>query len=201
MSVTPETEITTRERILREAWHMLEVRRGQSVRLEDIAKAAGVSRQALYLHFGSRSELFIATTRYVDDQLHLMERIQEACEAEANRAIEALITWWANYVPDIYGLARALLALRETDEAASAAWADRMQAMYSGFRTAMQCVADCGLLSADWDAEQAADFLWALLSIETWERLTIDRGWSKEQYIERMQLAARRALINRVTAP
>jgi len=201
MSVTPETDITTRERILRESWHMLEQRRGQSVRLEDIAKAVGVSRQAIYLHFRSRSELFIATARYVDDQLHLMERIQEACEAEANRAIEALITWWANYVADIYGLARALLTLRETDEAASAAWDDRMQAMYSGVRTAMQCIADCGLLSADWTAEQAADFLWALLSIETWERLTIDRGWSKEQYIERMQLAARRALINRVTAP
>ncbi|HEY7339990.1 MAG TPA: TetR/AcrR family transcriptional regulator [Ktedonobacterales bacterium] len=195
MSVTPETDITTRERILRETWRLLEERRGQSVRLEDIAKAAGVSRQALYLHFGSRSELFIATARHVDDQLHLMERIQEACEAEANRGIEALITWWANYVPDIYGLARALLTLRETDEAAAAAWADRMQAMYSGFRTAMQSIADCGLLSADWDTEQAADFLWALLSIETWERLTIDRGWSKEQYIERMQLAARRALI------
>ena len=201
MSVTPETDITTRERILRETWRMLEERRGQSVRLGDIAKAAGVSRQALYLHFGSRSELFIATARYVDDQLHLTERIQEACEAEANRAIEALITWWANYVPDIYGLARALLALRETDEAAAAAWSDRMRAMYSGFRTAMQCVADNSLLSADWDAEQAADFLWALLSIETWERLTIDRGWSKEQYIERMRLAARRALINRTTAP
>jgi AcrR family transcriptional regulator len=194
MSATPETDITTRERILRETWQ-LEERRGQSVRLEDIAKSAGVSRQALYLHFGSRSELFIATARYVDDQLHLMARIQEACEAEANRAIEALITWWANYVPDIYGLARALLILRETDEAASAAWADRMQAMYSGFLSAMQSIADCGLLSADWDAEQAADFLWALLSIETWERLTIDRGWSKERYIERMQLAASRALM------
>lgn len=195
MSVTPETDITTRERILRESWHMLEQRRGQSVRLEDIAKAVGVSRQAIYLHFRSRSELFIATARYVDDQLHLMERIQEACEAEANRAIEALITWWASYIPEIYGLARALLILRETDEAASAAWADRMQAMYSGFLSAMQCIADCGLLSADWNAEQAADFLWALLSIETWERLTVDRGWSKEQYIERMQLAARRALM------
>src|SRR5690348_11256839 len=133
MSVTPETDITTRERILRESWHMLEQRRGQSVRLEDIAKAVGVSRQAIYLHFRSRSELFIATARYVDDQLHLMERIQEACEAEANRAIEALITWWASYIPEIYGLARALLILRETDEAASAAWADRLQAVYSGF--------------------------------------------------------------------
>jgi AcrR family transcriptional regulator len=200
---TPQTTeaMDTRERILYETWRMLEQRQRQSVRLEDIAKAAGVSRQAIYLHFGSRSELFIATARYVDDQLHLTERVQAACEAEANRAIEAYITWWANYIPDIYGLAKALLALRETDEAAAAAWADRMQAMYSGCLTVMQCIADNGLLAADWDAIQAADFLWALLSIDTWERLTIDRGWSKAQYIERVQLAARRALTNSLNAP
>lgn len=198
MRTTPATEppeaMDTRERILYIAWRMLEERRGQSVRLEDIAKAAGVSRQAIYLHFGSRSELFIATVRYVDERLGLMEQIRAICEAEGDIGMAAYISWWANYIPDIYGLAKALLALRETDEAAAAAWNDRMQALYDGCLQIMRTVERAGSLAAGWTAERAADFFWALLSIDTWERLTIDRGWSKEQYIERMQAAANRAL-------
>lgn len=201
MGATDTTETTkaagtmdTRERILHETWRMLEARRGQKVRLEDIAKAAGVSRQAIYLHFGSRADLFIATVRYADERLHAADRMRAACEAEGNQAIEALITWWASYVPDIYGLAKALLAVRETDEAASAAWADRMSTFYDGCVLTLQSIARDGHLADGWTVEQAADFLWSLLSVDTWERLTVDRGWSKEQYIERLRMVAKHAL-------
>lgn len=185
----------TRERILYETWRMLEARPGRSPRLEDIAKAAGVSRQAIYLHFGSRTELFIQTARYVDEHLNLLERMQdEVCNAPCEQAILAYVNWWANYIPDIHGLARALLALREEDEAAAAAWNDRMQAFHDGCLQIMQTITQADMLAPGWTMEQAADYLWALLSIDTWERLTIDRGWSKAQYIERMQLAATHAL-------
>lgn len=205
MSASQTTEamdaMDTRERILYETWRMLEQRRGQSVRLEDIAQAAGVSRQAIYLHFGSRSELFIATVRYVDDHLHMSEQIRAICEAESNVGIASYIAWWANYIPEIHGLARALLTLRQTDEAAAAAWADRMQAFRNGCLEVMKNVESEGNLALGWTVKQAADFLWALMSVETWEHLTLDCGWSKEQYIERVQFAAKRALTNQATAP
>lgn len=35
----------------------MEDRRGQGVRMGDIAKAAGISRQAIYLHFDTRTAL------------------------------------------------------------------------------------------------------------------------------------------------
>jgi AcrR family transcriptional regulator len=185
----------TRERILYATWQLLEKGRGQGVRLEDIAKVAGVSRQAIYLHFGSRAELFIATVRYVDKCLHLPEQIQAICEEEGTVGIAAFISWWANTIPQIYGLVKALLALRETDEAAAAAWADRMHVMYSGCLAVMRDVQQRGNgLAPDWTARQAADFLWAMLSIEIWEYLTIERGWSKEQYVERLRMAAERTL-------
>jgi hypothetical protein len=37
--------------------------------------------------------------------------------------------------------------------------------------------------------------LWALFSIEMWERLTIERRWSHAEYIERMNLTAKRVLL------
>ena len=108
------------------------------MRPEDIARAAGVSRQALYLHIGSRTDLFIATVRYVDEVLKLSESIQEACEAGSGvLGIEAFVALRGRYVPEIHGLAKVLLALRDAD-ADAAAWADRMEALYEGCRVGMQ---------------------------------------------------------------
>ncbi len=191
----------TRERILETTWHLLESRRGQGIRLEDIAQAAGVSRQAVYLHFGSRTELFIATARYVDEVLRLPERIKQACEADdCVVGIDAYVAFWGNYIPEIYQPAKALLAMRDTDEGAAAAWADRMQALYEGCVYLAQLAARDGLLAPAWTIETAAQFFWAMLAIEVWELLTIERGWSNAQYIERMQQMIKRALLNTESA-
>ena len=47
----------TRTRILKAAWTLLEASRGRGVKMGDIASAAGVSRQAVYLHFATRADL------------------------------------------------------------------------------------------------------------------------------------------------
>jgi AcrR family transcriptional regulator len=189
-------QIDTRERILLATWKLMEQRRGQGVRLEDVARKAGVSRQAVYLHFHSRSDLLIATARYLDERLELPRRIQQACEAgNGMLGIEAYVAFWAAYIPEMYGLAKALLLARETDDAAAAAWADRMQALYQGCLSVVQTIATEGKLDPSWTIEAAADFFWATLSISTWEQLTFERGWSQDQYRERMQWVIKRALL------
>lgn len=174
----------------------MEQSRGQRVRLEDVAREARVSRQAVYLHFHSRTELLIATARYLDERLELPRRIQQACDASNGvLGIEAYVAFWAGYVPEIYGLAKALLVARETDEAAAAAWADRMGALYGGCLFVVQALASQGTLDPSWTIEAAADFFWATLSVPTWETLTRERGWSQDQYRERMQRVIKRALL------
>src|SRR5262249_30751168 len=116
------TQIETRERILIETRRLMEQRQGQGVRLEDIAQATGVSRQAIYLHFSSRSGLMIATARYLDEVLGLEKRLKPLFEARSGlEMLSAYIEFWANYIPDIYGLAKALMNAQATDEAAAAA--------------------------------------------------------------------------------
>jgi AcrR family transcriptional regulator len=189
-------QIDTRERILLATWKLMEQSRGQGVRLEDVARAARVSRQAVYLHFHSRSDLLIATARYLDERLELPRRIRQACEAgNGMLGIEAYVAFWAAYIPEIYGLAKALLLARETDDAAAAAWADRMQALYQGCFSVVQTIATEGKLDPSWTIEAAADYFWATLSISTWEQLTFERGWSQDQYCERMQWVIKRALL------
>jgi AcrR family transcriptional regulator len=196
MDIMSSTEISTRERILQATWRLMEERRGQGVRLEDIATAVDISRQAVYLHFGSRSGLLIATVRYVDEVLGLSERLRPlyADQSSAKR-LDAYVAFWGNYIPEIYGLAKALLNVREADEAAAAAWEDRMQVLYQGCVTTIQCLVRDGTLAPEWTVNEAADFFWATLSIATWENLTIERGWSQEQYIQRTQQVLKKALL------
>jgi AcrR family transcriptional regulator len=193
------TQLTTRERILDVTWHLMEERRGQGVRIEEIAQAAEVSRQAVYLHFGSRSELLVATARYIDEVLGCEEKMRRARDAvSATGALETYVEAWGNYIPGIYGLAKALLAVRDTDEAAAAAWEDRMAVLYSICRFVIERLHGEGILSPDWTVEEATDFFWATISIRTWEHLMIDRGWTQEQYIWRLQMALKRTLLKSV---
>ncbi len=70
-----------------------------------------------------------------------------------------------------------------------------MQAMRLGCQAAIKALHRDNKLSANWTVETATDLLWAMLSIRTWELLTRQRGWTTEQYIERLQEQARRTFV------
>jgi len=164
--------------------------------MRDVAGAAGVSRQAVYDHFGSRAELMVATVRYGDAVLGLDERLgrYRALTGGVER-LGAFVEFWGNYVPEIHGIARALLAARETDEAVAAAWDDRMGVVYEACRDIVERLQRDGALAPGWSLDEAADALWTMLSIQNWESLVLERGWPVEQYVGRMQELAERAFV------
>lgn len=176
---------------------LIEGSRGEAVRLQDIAQAAGVSRQAIYLHFDSRADLMVATVQYIDRSGGLMERTQHVRDEEDGRvAVSLFIDVWAEYVPTIYPMAKQLLILRETDEAAAAAWQDRMEGFRNGVcRYLIERLEEEGHLASQWQTDTAIDLLWTLLSIQTWESLVIARGWSEEQYAKRVKQIVEDVLI------
>lgn len=164
--------------------------------MTDIAKKAGISRQALYLHFATRAELLIATTRYLDEISLVDERLVPSRTATAGvERLESFIDSWGGYIPEIYGIARALLAMRDTDEAAAVAWDERMQAVRHGCRAAIKALKKGGDLSPDYSVEQATDVLWMMLSVRNWEQLTVECGWSQKKYIKTIKRMAQRILL------
>ena len=186
----------TRSRILNAAWKLLESDQGTGVRMADIAKEAGVSRQAVYLHFPTRTELLVATTRHLDAVKNIDNRLAASREAATGtERLDAFIEAWGNYIPEIYGVAKALLALKDTDEAAALAWDDRMQAVRHGCRAAVQALKNDGVLSPDISPQKATDILWAILSVRQWELLTVECGWPQNRYIELTKTMARRMLL------
>ena len=186
----------TRTRILEAAWRLVEERGGRGVRMRDIAEAAGVSRQAVYDHFGSRAKLLVETTHYVDEVRGLEERRRRFRAASTGVGrLEAYVEFWGNYIPEVYGMAQALLAARETDEAAAAAWDDRMGAVRESCRYTIEALHREGMLAPEWTCDEAVDLMWTMLSIRNWEQLTMECGWSRSQYVGRMQKLLKRALV------
>lgn len=189
----------TRTRIMETTRRLIEASRGESVRLQDIAQAAGVSRQAIYLHFGSRAGLMVATVQYIDEAAGFVERTRHIRDEEDSLArVDLFLDFWAEYVPTIYGLAKQLLLLRATDEGAAAAWQDRMDGLRDGpCRFLIERLDADGRLAPSWQTEMAIDFFWALISIQTWENLVIERGWSREQYTAKLKRAMRTLVLKR----
>lgn len=196
MSSSGSKESETRTRILEATWGLMEKRGGQGVRMTDVAGAAGISRQAVYLHFDSRAELMVATARYGDEVRGLDERLSRYRAATGGvERLETYIEFWGNYIPEIYGIVRALLAARETDEAVAAAWDDRMGVVYEACRNIVDRLHGDGMLATGWSLEEAADLLWTMLSIRNWESLTLECGWSTGQYVSWMQELTKRTFL------
>ena len=80
------------------------------------------------------------------------------------------------------------------DADARLARADRMGALREGCAAAVEALARDGMLAAGLDTAHATDMLWTLLSVESWERLTRDCGWSQAAYLDGMRTMARAVL-------
>ncbi len=130
----------------------------------------------------------IAAVRYLDEVYGLDERLTEFRAATKGvELLETFVDFWGNYIPKIYGVARALLAARQTDEAAAAAWDDRMNSVRNGCRQVLETLKSEDKLRPEWNVQEAVDMMWTILSIENWERLTVESGWTVEEYVERMK--------------
>ncbi|MGI9463950.1 MAG: TetR/AcrR family transcriptional regulator [Aestuariivirgaceae bacterium] len=186
----------TRQRILKAALELMEASQGSGVRMVDIARRAGITRQALYLHFATRAELLIATTFYFDELKGSDERLVPSRAAQTgSERLDAFIEAWGTYIPEIYGIAKAFLAMKDTDEAAAKAWDQRMHDMHEGCQAAIDALDRDNMLSPGHSPQQATDILWTMLSVRNWEQLTIECGWPQKKYIETLKSLARHIFV------
>ena len=186
----------TRKRILETAWRLMVDHHGKDVWVDEIARETRLSRQSIYLYFKNRADLLIATVRYVDEVKEVNHRLEVVCRAsDGVEIIDGLVEFWGNYIPEIYGLAKALLAVYKTDPDAAAAWDDRMKVFRDGCGVAVRQLQQEGRLAPGWDAETATGMMWSLLALQVWENLVLRLGWPNEAYIRRMKELMRRTFV------
>ena len=192
---------STRERILDAARELTE-KQGAAPTMSALARAVGISRQALYLHFPDRAQLLLAFVAYHDDREQLQAGIAAVQQAaDAAGAIRAFARMQAGRNPKIAAAARALDGTRHTDPAAAAAWADRTGNRMAGAISVIERLRAEGRLDPTWTTTEAAALLWELTSFRVWDDLVNDAQIAPDRYVEIITAAALSTLDAPVTPP
>src|SRR5271165_6682550 len=176
---------STRERILGTARGITE-KQGAAPTMAALARAVGISRQALYLHFPDRAQLLLALVAHIDEKEQLQAGIaavtQAADAAGAIRAWAHMQTWHA-------------------DPAAAAAWADRTGDRMRGAIHIVDRLRAEGRLDPTWTPTEAVALLWELTSFHVWDDLVNDAQIAPDRYVEIITAAALSTLGAPVTPP
>jgi AcrR family transcriptional regulator len=166
------------------------------VGLQEVAREAGVSRQAVYLHFKSKAELLKALVHYVDDEIGVPEIMRPVREAETGPdALDLGVAAYGVIEPQIYDVASLLYAARRSDDAAEATWQDIMAVRRANIRAGIVRLQEEGSLAANWTVDEATDFAWTLLSVHTYEYLVVERKWAIDRFVEHLRSTLREILV------
>ena len=186
----------TRERILQATRELMETQPGAPVSMAEIADAAGVTRQLLYVHFENRTALLVELSRRLDADARTPALQTTIDHAPTGRdALRAAVRVQAAIKPMIHGLATSLELLRTTDDAAAAACDEREAARLRRCRAVIDRVADDGDLAVGWSRPAAAELFWSLTSLRSWEDLVQRRGWSSATWVKRVTATIEAVLV------
>jgi AcrR family transcriptional regulator len=191
----------TRERILATAREITE-KQGAFPSMSALARAVGISRQALYLHFPDRTELLLAYVAYHDDREQLaagLATVRDAPDAAGRIRAWAHMQTWHNL--RIAAVARALDATRHDDQAAAAGWDDRSADRMRDATAIVERLRAEGRLHPSWADDEAAVLLRELTSFRVWDDLVNDARIAPDRYVEIITAAALSTLGAPVTQP
>lgn len=174
----------TREALQSSALEILRDEGPHAVTMSSVAKLAGCSRRAVYLHFESRAQLLVSLIDYANRTEGFDDDIQIVRQAEGPaERLRAHGQFLGRYHTKIAPIVIAVARVRDTDEAAAQMWETAMKGWRSSCRSILEEVAGAGLLNPRFDSlDDAVDLLWSLMSIDILRALVHDRGWSGEKY-------------------
>jgi AcrR family transcriptional regulator len=185
----------TRDAILDAARSLFEARGYYAVGLEAVARKAGVSRQAIYLHFDSKAALVDALHTRINehDVAPVIDRVWAL--PDASSALDQFVAASAAVIPRILAIANVLHAPRHVDPDAAATYRPPAQSRYDDCRRMAEWLDRDALLASGVAVRDAADVLWNMASIHSFESLVVDRGWSAKRWTRWVQRSVRRLLL------
>jgi AcrR family transcriptional regulator len=159
------SEAETKARILDAA--LACAQKDQGLTMAAVAARAGLSRQAIYLHFPDRSALLAGLA------VHLGTPQDPAITAapSARAALTAMVATLAGDYPRLWPVARLL----DGPPAWDASRLETCRHIAGRFR-------DEGALGRHLSPDTAGDLLWSLTGLAAWEDLVMGRGWDAGRY-------------------
>ncbi|MGJ8529967.1 TetR/AcrR family transcriptional regulator [Maritalea sp.] len=191
----------TKDQILDAAWDLVS-ERGADASISQIANSVGVSRQAIYLHFGNRGGLLIALVRRADERFEIRQRLNECLQiADPIQRLDTAVSSWLDFVPKILPVANDLIRLKSTDADARTAWENRMDELKVWLKDLTTSLQKDGALASNWDVEDASEFMWTLIGVQVWVLLVGECGWSQEKTKHTLKSTVVSLLINPADSP
>jgi AcrR family transcriptional regulator len=191
----PYGDPETRRRILQATWELLE-QQGAGVRLVDVADRAGVTRQAVYLHFGDRSGLLVALVDFIDVSLGAVQlRAHIHGGATGVESLQRWIQTMSWYTAKIDRVTQVLESSQYQDTALAAAWRDRMGRRQMHIRSIVERIAAEGRLADGWSVDAAVDLIYVITMPGAWRELTRELGWTAEHYSQHLTRLVQSALL------
>jgi AcrR family transcriptional regulator len=192
----------TRAALLRAAHAILQEQGFEALTMTAVADRAGVTRRTVYLHFPSRGELVAA----LFDHVASVEGLQESLRGvwQASDAASALDRWAAHlarYHPRLLAVDRAVQRVWRSDPDAAAHRRRVNAAKLTNCRRLAQRLHDEGQLAGGWTTESASDMLFALISSDIIEALTVDRRWSRQRLADHLALLFRSTFVAEAPNP
>jgi AcrR family transcriptional regulator len=181
--------VATRRRVVDAAGRLFTQHGYAATTLQQIADEAGVAVQTVYFHFGNKRTVLkqVADIAAVgDDQpVALLDRpwVEELRAASGGPETVAV---WLRVSREIFGrVAPILRIVRDaagSDPEMAAQWESNQQERHTAHRMLAETLDGKGALRPGLTVDGAADILFALISLEVYVLLTVERGWAPERW-------------------
>jgi AcrR family transcriptional regulator len=186
----------TRRRILDALYERLRTAPAEPVRVEEVARLAGVARSTVYLDFGSRAGLFDALARDLMDRGGFEKVLQAVADPNAREHLRRGIRAGVEAFAAHRDVARALYSMAQLDAEAVGGAIQRIEENRAGGMAYLaQRLDEQDLLRPDVTADQAADLLWVLTSFDGFDLLYTGRGLSVDDTARLLVTTAERTLL------
>ena len=152
--------------------------------LEAVAKKAGVSRQAIYLHFPSKAELLTALHLHIfdTDVVPALRRHPITDAMSGLDVLDATIAADVEVVDKVWRIHESLTVARRQHPEVDQTLTPREEEHYEGLLDVGRRLERDGALPPTMPVGLFTDMLWGLLNLGTFRNLVVERGWSLEQY-------------------
>lgn len=165
-----------------------------------VATKAGVSRQAIYLHFTSKAELLTALHLHIFamDVVPILDRHPITEDMSALDVLDATIAVDAEVASRVWRIHEALTTARRQHPEVEETLRPREKERYDELLDLGRRLDREGALPEEIPVGTFADMLWGLLNVGTYKNLVIERSWSLDQYRRwvrdtiRLQISAER---------
>ncbi|HSB85072.1 MAG TPA: helix-turn-helix domain-containing protein [Ilumatobacteraceae bacterium] len=157
--------------------------------LTAVARSAGVSVETIYKVFGNKPGLVKAVFDVAvvgdDEPIPMMQREfvrRNMAERDPRKRLSSYGTHVAEVAERTSPLLLVVRQAAANDAAAAEVWEQMQRERLTGMTVFAQHLAEAGQLRADIAVDEARDVLWTFNSVELWDLLVNQRGWSSERF-------------------